>query len=54
MKDHLIIFEPTLRGGRTDNGQGADTDILVASVTAYLNALNKVLHPVHREHPQAG
>lgn len=41
------------RAGRIVNGQGADTDIIVASVKAYLNALNKVLHPVHREHPQA-
>ncbi len=40
------------RAGRIVNGQGADTDIMVASVKAYLNALNKVLFPVHREHPQ--
>ncbi len=42
------------RGGRIVNGQGADTDIIVASVKAYLSALNKVLYPVHREHPQPG
>ena len=41
------------RAGRIVNGQGADTDIIVASVKAYLNALNKILFPVHREHPQA-
>ena len=29
--------------GRTVNGQGADTDTLVASVKAYVNALNKLL-----------
>jgi 2-isopropylmalate synthase len=29
--------------GRTVNGQGADTDTLVASVKAYLHALNKLL-----------
>ena len=40
------------RAGRIVNGQGADTDIIVASVKAYLNALNKILVPVHREHPQ--
>ncbi|MBM4228022.1 MAG: 2-isopropylmalate synthase [Gammaproteobacteria bacterium] len=40
------------RAGRIVNGQGADTDIIVASVKAYLNALNKILFPVHREHPQ--
>ncbi|MEM7540604.1 MAG: 2-isopropylmalate synthase [Pseudomonadota bacterium] len=40
------------KGGRVVNGQGADTDIIVASVKAYLVALNKILYPVHREHPQ--
>ncbi len=39
--------------GRIVNGQGADTDIIVASVKAYINALNRILFPVHREHPQA-
>ena len=29
--------------GRTVNGQGADTDTLVASTRAYINALNKLL-----------
>jgi 2-isopropylmalate synthase len=29
--------------GRTVNGQGADTDTMVASVKAYVNALNKML-----------
>jgi 2-isopropylmalate synthase len=29
--------------GRTVNGQGADTDTMVASVKAYVNALNKLL-----------
>ena len=33
--------------GRTVNGQGADTDTLVASTRAYINALNKLL--VQRE-----
>jgi 2-isopropylmalate synthase len=40
------------RGGRIANGQGADTDILVASAKAYINALNKVMLTVEREHPQ--
>ncbi len=31
-------------GGRTVIGQGADTDIIVASAKAYLNALNKLDH----------
>jgi len=40
------------RGGRIVNGQGADTDIVVASAKAYLNGLNK-LHSRHeRAHPQ--
>jgi len=41
------------KDGRIVNGQGADTDIVLASVKAYLNALNKILHPVERAHPQA-
>ncbi|MBQ0712801.1 MAG: 2-isopropylmalate synthase [Porticoccus sp.] len=39
------------KGGRIVNGQGADTDILVASVKAYLNALNLLANP-DRLHPQ--
>ena len=39
-------------GGRIVNGHGADTDIIVASVKAYINGLNKIMFPVHREHPQ--
>jgi 2-isopropylmalate synthase len=31
-----------LRDGRVMDGQGADTDIIVASAKAYLNALNKL------------
>ena len=30
-------------GGRSTNGKGADTDTIVASVKAYVNALNKLL-----------
>lgn len=40
------------RGGRIVSGQGADTDIVIASAKAYLNALNKILSPVDRAHPQ--
>ena len=40
------------RGGRIVNGQGADTDIVVASAKAYLNALNKLDTGVERAHPQ--
>lgn len=34
------------------NGHGADTDIVIASVKAYLNALNKIHFSDKREHPQ--
>ncbi len=40
------------KGGRIVNGQGADTDIVIASAKAYLNALNKLVSPVFRAHPQ--
>jgi 2-isopropylmalate synthase len=40
------------KGGRIVNGQGADTDIVIASAKAYLNALNRMLAPVERAHPQ--
>ena len=38
------------KGGRIVNGQGADTDIIVASGKAYLHALNLIQNPV-RLHP---
>ncbi|OOZ41413.1 2-isopropylmalate synthase [Solemya pervernicosa gill symbiont] len=41
------------KGGRIVNGQGADTDIVIASAKAYLNGLNKILLPEDRAHPQA-
>ncbi len=40
------------KGGRIVNGQGADTDIVIASAKAYLNALNKIMAPLERAHPQ--
>jgi len=40
------------KGGRIVNGQGADTDIVVASAKAYLNALNKLDTGTERDHPQ--
>ncbi|MEF8710641.1 MAG: alpha-isopropylmalate synthase regulatory domain-containing protein [Candidatus Accumulibacter propinquus] len=33
------------RAGRIVNGNGADTDIVIASAKAYLNALNKLQFP---------
>ena len=41
------------KDGRIVNGQGADTDIITASAKAYVNAINKVLAPAERAHPQA-
>lgn len=41
-------------GGRIVNGQGADTDIVVASAKAYLNALNTIDASPNRAHPQLG
>lgn len=41
------------REGRIVNGQGADTDIVIASAKAYINALNKLFAPAFRQHPQA-
>ncbi|CAG9931771.1 2-isopropylmalate synthase [Candidatus Nitrotoga arctica] len=40
------------KGGRIVNGQGADTDIVVASAKAYLHALNKLNNEAERAHPQ--
>jgi 2-isopropylmalate synthase len=40
------------RGGRIVNGVGADTDIIVASAKAYVNALNKLASRVERLNPQ--
>jgi 2-isopropylmalate synthase len=40
------------KGGRIVSGQGADTDIVIASAKAYINALNKILVPTERAHPQ--
>jgi 2-isopropylmalate synthase len=42
------------KAGRLVSGQGADTDIVVASVNAYINALNKLENTDAREHPQLG
>lgn len=40
------------KGGRIVNGQGADTDIVIASAKAYLNGLNKLHSRLERAHPQ--
>ena len=41
------------KDGKIVNGQGADTDILVASAKAYLNAINLMQNP-EKVHPQLG
>jgi 2-isopropylmalate synthase len=40
------------REGRIVNGMGADTDIVIASAKAYLNALNKLHSRAERVNPQ--
>ena len=41
------------KNGRVVNGQGADTDIVVASAKAYINAVNRLeTIPARRQHPQ--
>jgi 2-isopropylmalate synthase len=48
--------EVTVRLSRDNiiiNGQGADTDIVIASAKAYINALAKLADAVERSHPQA-
>lgn len=38
--------------GKVVNGNGSDTDIVVASALAYINAVNRLLFFAQREHPQ--
>jgi 2-isopropylmalate synthase len=40
------------KAGRIVNGLGADTDIVIASAKAYINAVNKLNSPDQRCHPQ--
>jgi 2-isopropylmalate synthase len=42
------------KNGRVVNGLGADTDIVIASANAYINALNKIVSSTGRGHPQLG
>ncbi len=42
------------KNGYIVNGLGADTDIVIASAKAYINALNKLVDPEERSHPQLG
>jgi 2-isopropylmalate synthase len=40
------------KNGMVVNGQGSDTDIVIASAQAYINALNKLYTAGARQHPQ--
>jgi len=40
------------KGGRIINGHGADTDIVIASAKAYINAINKSMDTEEKAHPQ--
>ena len=42
------------KAGRMVNGNGADTDIVMASAKAYINAVNKLQSADARQHPQKG
>ena len=42
------------KAGRIVNGMGSDTDIVVASAKAYINALNKMTAKSQRVNPQYG
>ena len=42
------------QNGHVYNGHGADTDIVIASAKAYVNALNKTFASETRTHPQRG
>ena len=42
------------RDGVIVNGQGADTDIIIASVKAYVDAVNTLNHRTDKAHPQKG
>ena len=42
------------KDGRIVNGVGSDTDIVIASAKAYLNALNKMSAKHDRVNPQGG
>jgi len=40
------------KSSRIVNAQGTDTDIVIASAKSYINALNKLIEPDERAHPQ--
>ncbi len=42
------------RNGRVVNGQGADTDIVIASAKSYVHAMNRITHGEVKANPQLG
>jgi 2-isopropylmalate synthase len=50
---HVTVRVRDDRSGRVVNGAGADTDIIVASVQAYLRALNRIVDAVVKTSPQS-
>jgi 2-isopropylmalate synthase len=42
-----------IEDGKSVNGQGADTDTMVASAKAYINALNKLMVKREKSAPEA-
>lgn len=42
------------KAGRVVNGSGADTDIVIASSKAYIQAINRLMSDKPRTHPQVG
>ncbi len=43
--DRVLIFDTTLRDGVV-LGKGTSTDVIEASARAYINAVNRLVHPV--------
>ena len=41
-------------GTDAQGGSGADTDIVIASAKAYINAVNKLQSANYKQHPQLG
>ena len=52
IQDNVSVTVRLSKDGRIVNGQGADTDIVVASAKAYINALNKLDAKAERLNPQ--
>ncbi|MDA1132203.1 MAG: 2-isopropylmalate synthase [Proteobacteria bacterium] len=53
MDAQAVVTVRVIEDGKSVNGQGADTDTLVASARAYINALNKLLVKRKKHAPEA-